>query len=48
MSPCNVIAQELNSSTIEVAAVDPLSSMQAIQNKALQHIAEEIQEKFKK
>ena len=48
MLPCNVIVQELESGKIEVAAVDPLSSMQAIQNKALQPIAEEIQAKLKK
>ena len=48
MLPCNVIVQELESGEIEVAAVDPLSSMQAIQNKALQPIAEEIQAKLKK
>jgi len=48
MLPCNVIVQELDSGEIEVAAVDPLSSMQAIQNKALQPIAEEIQAKLKK
>ena len=34
--------------TIEVAAVDPLASMQAIQNKELQAIAEEIRLKLKK
>ena len=48
MLPCNVIVQELDSGEIEVAAVDPLSSMQAIQNKALQPIAMEIQAKLKK
>jgi len=48
MLPCNVIVQELDSGEIEVAAVDPLSSMQAIKNKALQPIAEEIQAKLKK
>jgi len=48
MLPCNVIVQELDSGEIEIAAVDPLSSMQAIQNKELQGIAEEIQAKIKK
>jgi uncharacterized protein (DUF302 family) len=48
MLPCNVIVQELDDGTIEVAAVDPLASMQAIQNKELQTIAEEIQLKLKK
>jgi uncharacterized protein (DUF302 family) len=48
MLPCNVIVQELDDGKIEVAAVDPLSSMQAIQNKELQAIAEEIRLKLKK
>lgn len=48
MLPCNVIVQELADGEIEVAAVDPLASMQAIQNKELQTIAGEIQLKLKK
>jgi uncharacterized protein (DUF302 family) len=48
MLPCNVIVQELAGGEIEVSAVDPLSSMQAIQNKELQAIAVEIQLKLKK
>ena len=46
MLPCNVIVQELADGIIEVAAVDPLVSMQAIHNKELQIIAEEIQLKL--
>jgi uncharacterized protein (DUF302 family) len=48
MLPCNVIVQELDDGEIEVVAVDPLASMQAIQNEELQVIAEEIQMKLKK
>src|ERR1039457_54185 len=48
MLPCNVIIRELEDGKIEVAAVDPLASMQAIQNEELQSIAEEIQLKLKK
>ncbi len=48
MLPCNVIVQELDDGNIEVSAVDPLSSMQSIQNKELQAIAEEVQVKLKK
>jgi uncharacterized protein (DUF302 family) len=48
MLPCNVIVRELDDGKIEVAAVDPLASMQAIQNKKLQAIAEEVQLKLKK
>jgi uncharacterized protein (DUF302 family) len=48
MLPCNVIVQELADGKVEVAAVDPLASMQAIQNQELQAIAKEIQLKLKK
>src|SRR5664279_2536932 len=48
MLPCNVIIRELENGKTEVAAVDPLASMQAIQNEELQSIAYEIQMKLKK
>jgi uncharacterized protein (DUF302 family) len=48
MLPCNVIVQELDDGIIEVAAVDPLASMQAIHNKELQAVAEEIRLRLKK
>ncbi|MFW5727951.1 MAG: DUF302 domain-containing protein [Spirochaetia bacterium] len=40
--PCNLIVQEKSDSTIEVAAVDPVVSMQGVENKEVQKIAEEI------
>jgi uncharacterized protein (DUF302 family) len=48
MLPCNVIVQELANGQVEVAAVDPLASMQSIRNKDLQPIAAEIQLKLKR
>ncbi|MCK0131754.1 DUF302 domain-containing protein [Flavobacteriaceae bacterium F08102] len=48
MLPCNVIVQELEPNSIEVAAVNPLQSMQAIENPALESIANEVSEKLKK
>jgi uncharacterized protein (DUF302 family) len=48
MLPCNVIIRELEDGKIEVAAVDPLASMQSIHNAELQSIAQEIQVKLKK
>lgn len=35
MLPCNVIVQELASGQVEVAAIDPVASMAAIDNPAL-------------
>jgi uncharacterized protein (DUF302 family) len=47
MLPCNVIVQELSDGSIEVAAVDPVASMMAIENPALADIAAEIQSMLK-
>lgn len=48
MLPCNVIVEEYTPGTVEVAAVDPAASMQAVNNKDLTDIAEEVQEKLKR
>jgi uncharacterized protein (DUF302 family) len=48
MLPCNVIVQENRPGEIEVAAIDPVASMQAIQNPRLGNIAEQVREKLKK
>ena len=47
MLPCNVIVQATADGTIEVAAVDPVASMSAIENPELMEIAVEIQQKLK-
>ncbi len=48
MLPCNVIVQEISDGQVEVAAIDPVASMQAVENEALSEIATEIQGKLKK
>jgi uncharacterized protein (DUF302 family) len=48
MLPCNVIVQEVGESKVEIAAVDPIASMQAVQNPSLGEIAAQIQAKLKK
>ncbi len=48
MLPCNVIVQEKVLGQIEVSAVDPAASMQAIENKDLQDIAVEIRTRLQK
>ncbi len=47
MLPCNVIVQQKDDGKVEVAAVDPIASMQAIDNPALGEIASEVQGKLK-
>ena len=46
MLPCNVIVQELDNNEVEIAAVDPVASMMAIENPNLTGIAGEIKEKL--
>lgn len=46
MLPCNVIVQQKDNETVEVAAVDPVASMQAADNKKLGEIAEEVRDKL--
>lgn len=48
MLPCNVIVQEKVEGVVEVSAVDPAASMQAIENKALADIATEIRARLQK
>ena len=48
MLPCNVIVQEISEGEVEVAAVDPVASMKAIENQELLKIAEQVQGKLKK
>ena len=48
MLPCNVIVHELPAGDVEVAAVNPIASMQAIQNPELKGIAEQVQAKLRR
>ena len=48
MLPCNVIVQETADGVVEVAAIDPISSMQAVENPGLGEVAQEIQGKLKR
>ena len=42
MLPCNVVVQQQDDGTVEVSAVDPIASMQAIENPALGEVATEV------
>jgi len=48
MLPCNVIVQEHAPGRVEVSAVDPLASMQAIDNPKLEPVAREVQARLKR
>ena len=48
MLPCNVVVQDIGGGKIEVAAIDPLASMQAIDNPKLREAASVVQAKLKK
>ena len=47
MLPCNVVVQELAGGGVEVSAVDPMASMQAIENPALADIAKKVRQMLK-
>ena len=46
MLPCNVIVQERAEGGFEVAAIDPVASMQAVDNPRLLPLAERVQAKL--
>jgi uncharacterized protein (DUF302 family) len=48
MLPCNVIVQELENGKTEVAVVNPVASMQAVENDDLTAIAKDITEKLER
>jgi uncharacterized protein (DUF302 family) len=48
MLPCNVIVQQHADGAVEVSAVDPIASMQAIDNPALAEVAKEVQARLKR
>lgn len=48
MLPCNVIVQEHENGNVEVSAVDPIASMQAIENNELGEVAKKVQKLLKK
>jgi uncharacterized protein (DUF302 family) len=47
MLPCNVVVQEVAAGQTEVAAIDPVASMQAIDNPRLAQAAERVQAMLK-
>lgn len=48
MLPCNVIVEEHEDGSVEVSAVNPVASMQAVTNESLQPIADEVRRNLQK
>ncbi len=48
MLPCNVVVQDIGGGNCEVAVIDPVASMQAIDNPALRVAAEQVRAKLKR
>ncbi|MGB9773031.1 MAG: DUF302 domain-containing protein [Bacteroidota bacterium] len=48
MLPCNVIVQEISDGVVEIVAVDPVASMQAVVNPKLTEVARQIQIKLRR
>ena len=48
MLPCNVIVRDAGNDQTEVAAIDPVASMQAIDNSALKVAAQEVRAKLER
>lgn len=48
MLPCNVIVQEMAPGAVEVAAVDPIASMTAVENAGLRDIAGQVRERLQR
>lgn len=48
MLPCNVVVRDAGNGQMEVAAIDPVASMQAIDNPALKQAASQVRAKLEK
>jgi len=48
MLPCNVVVQEVDDNTTDIAVIDPVASMQAVENDKLHEIAADIRDQLKK
>ncbi|MGF1670026.1 MAG: DUF302 domain-containing protein [Balneolaceae bacterium] len=48
MLPCNVIVEEHENGEVEVSAIDPVASMQAVENRELGEVAEKVRSGLEK
>jgi uncharacterized protein (DUF302 family) len=47
MMPCNVIVQEIAGVGVEIAAIDPVASLQAVKNPKVEEIARQVRDKLR-
>lgn len=47
MLPCNVVVQEHSDGKVEISAIDPIASMQAIENPKLLEVADQVRLKLR-
>ena len=48
MLPCNVVVQDAGGGRTEVSAIDPVASMQAVENEELAEIAADVRSRLKR
>lgn len=48
MLPCNVVVEENENNTVEVSAVNPVASMQAVTNNEVYPVADQVRDKLEK
>lgn len=48
MLPCNVVVRDAGEGQVEIAAVDPIASMQAVKNDQLGEVAQAVRSRLKK
>ncbi len=48
MLPCNVVVQQMENGRVEVSAIDPVASMQAVENRDLAAIAGEVRDRLER
>jgi uncharacterized protein (DUF302 family) len=47
MLPCNVVVRDVGGGRTEIAAIDPVASMQAVDNQRLKHMAQQVGDMLK-
>jgi uncharacterized protein (DUF302 family) len=47
MMPCNVIVQEIAGVGVEIAAINPVASLQAVKNPKVEEIARQVRNKLR-